>query len=137
MLDKCISIDRNTDAERPFRRSTFALRSMQMLSDLHLSSKLTSSIIITRGPNAIAVLHHHWNIEIILLPIVLCKTRRLLIPAREDEVAPRPCTGRRGNASSPCREMPISTVSPGSRRSAYRYPLRSVRTAHIGRYKSK
>ncbi|RWV84798.1 hypothetical protein GW17_00053461 [Ensete ventricosum] len=88
MLDKCIGIDRNTDAERPFRRSTFALRSMQMLSDLHLSSKLTSSIIITRGPNAIAVLHHHWNIEIILLPIVLCKA------------SPYPRAGRRGGTSS-------------------------------------
>ncbi|RRT56894.1 hypothetical protein B296_00047574 [Ensete ventricosum] len=87
-------------------------------------------------------------------------------PAREDEAAPHPAGGdeasprscmRRGDVTSSrvgkvgrlvphgktrhrlvtCRETLVSTLPPGSGRSAYRYPVGPVRTARIGQYNSK
>ncbi|RZS07002.1 hypothetical protein BHM03_00037760 [Ensete ventricosum] len=70
-------------------------------------------------------------------------------PCAERQGSPRPHAGRRGLASLPLSrtrtrrqtlprgETLISTVPPGSERSACRYPIRQARTTRTRRYRSK
>ncbi|RZS01710.1 hypothetical protein BHM03_00031619 [Ensete ventricosum] len=64
------------------------------------------------------------------------KRCRLVLPL-EDEATPRPHARRQGVTLFPHGEMSISMVSPGSGRSAYRYPVGPICIARTEWYRSK
>ncbi|RWW47696.1 hypothetical protein BHE74_00046287 [Ensete ventricosum] len=58
-------------------------------------------------------------------------------PVRGDETSPRCLVPAREDEASPCSRARRCMVLLGSGRSAYQYPVEPIRTAHIGRYRSK